>query len=77
MGTPKSSVPAEWIEQVILLIRGQKVMLDRDLAKLYGIETKVLKQAVRRNKKRFPSDFMLELTKEEFKILRSQIVTSS
>ena len=77
MGTPRSSVPAEWIEQVILLIRGQKVMLDRDLAKLYGIETKVLKQAVRRNKKRFPSDFLLELTKKEFKILRSQIVTSS
>ncbi len=77
MGTPKSSVPAECIEQAIILIRWQKVILDRDLAKLYEIETKVLKQAVRRNKKRFPSDFLLELTKEEFKILRSQIVTSS
>ena len=52
-------------------------MLDRDLAELYGIETKVLKQAVRRNIKRFPGDFMFELTKEEFTILRSQIVTSS
>ena len=52
-------------------------MLDRDLAELYGIETKVLKQAVRRNMKRFPGDFMFELTKEEFTILRSQIVTSS
>ena len=77
MGKPNSSVPAELIEKAILLIRGKKVMLDRDLAKLYGIETKVLKQAVRRNKKRFPSDFMRELTKEEFKTLRSQIVTSS
>ena len=52
-------------------------MLDRDLAKLYGIKTKVLKQAVKRNAKRFPVDFMFELTKEEFEILRSQIVTSS
>ena len=77
MVKPNSSVPAELIEKAIFLIRGKKVMLDRDLAKLYGIETKVLKQAVRRNKKRFPSDFMRELTKEEFKILRSQIVTSS
>ena len=77
MGKPNSSVPAELIEKAILLIRGQKVMLDRDLAKLYRIETKALKQAVRRNKKRFPRDFMLELTKEEFKTLRSQIVTSS
>jgi len=77
MVKPKSSVPAKRIEQAILLIRSKKVMLDRDLAELYGIETKVLKQAVRRNIKRFPGDFMLELTKEEFTILRSQIVTSS
>ncbi|MEI7597470.1 MAG: ORF6N domain-containing protein [Bacteroidota bacterium] len=52
-------------------------MLDRDLAELYGVETKVLKQAVRRNLKRFPSDFMFELNDEEFQNLRSQIVTSS
>jgi hypothetical protein len=54
-----------------------KVMLDRDLAELYDVETKVLKQAVRRNIGRFPEDFMFELSKEEFKNLRSQIVTSS
>jgi hypothetical protein len=65
------------IEQKIFIIRGQKVMLDKDLAELYGIATKVFKQAVKRNIKRFPADFMFELTKEEFKILRSQIVTSS
>jgi hypothetical protein len=54
-----------------------KVMLDRDLAELYDVETKVLKQAVRRNIDRFPEDFMFELSKEEFKNLRSQFVTSS
>ena len=54
-----------------------KVMLDRDLAELYDVETKILKQAVRRNIDRFPDDFLFELTKEEFTILRSQIVTSS
>jgi hypothetical protein len=52
-------------------------MLDRDLAELYGVETKVLKQAVRRNIKRFPNDIMFELTKDELKNLRSQFVTSS
>ena len=72
-----TSVPMERITSKIYLIRKQKVMLDRDLAELYGVETKVLKQAVRRNIKRFPKDFMFELTKEEFKNLRSQIVTSS
>lgn|SRR5690606_6735931 len=61
----------------IYVIRGQKVMLDRDLASLYGVETKVLKQAVRRNIVRFPDDFMFELTKDEFQSLRSQIVTSN
>ena len=69
--TPKS------IEQLIFLIRGQKVILDRVLAQLYGVETKVLKQAVRRNIDRFPADFMFELTDQEFKNLRSQTVTSS
>lgn len=63
------------IQQKIHEIRGMKVMLDADLAEMYGIETKVLKQAVRRNLQRFPPDFMFELTKSEFKSLRSQIVT--
>jgi hypothetical protein len=61
----------------IYFIRDQKVMLDRDLAELYGVETKVLNQAVRRNIKRFPEDFMFQLTLEEFENLKSQIVTSS
>ncbi|NEW84265.1 MAG: ORF6N domain-containing protein [Mariniphaga sp.] len=61
----------------IFLIRGQKVMLDRDLAELYGLDTKVLKQQVRRNLNRFPDDFMFELTENEFFIMRSQFVTSS
>ena len=69
-------VPLERIERSILLIRGQKVMLDRDLAQLYGVETRVLNQAVRRNIDRFPEDFMFRLTREE--IMRiSQFVTSS
>jgi len=62
------------IETLIYLIRGQKVMLDSDLADLYGVETRALKQAVRRNRNRFPSDFMFELTKEENRALRSQNV---
>jgi hypothetical protein len=74
--TATSIVPIERIEQAIYLIRGQKVMLDRDLARLYGVQTKVLKQAVNRNLKRFPDDFMFVLTPEEFATLRSQIVTS-
>ena len=61
------------IEQMILNIRGYQVMLDRDLASLYGVETKVLNQAVKRNIERFPDDFRFQLTKEE--CLRSQIVT--
>jgi phage regulator Rha-like protein len=68
-------VPIEAIAGKIYLIRGHKVMLDRDLAELYGIETRTLKQAVRRNTGRFPSDFMFELTNEEEDSLRSQIVT--
>lgn len=67
----------ELVRSKIYEIRGQKVMLDRDLAMLYGIETKVLKQAVKRNLKRFPSDFMFELTPDEVECLRSQIVTSN
>jgi hypothetical protein len=60
----------------IYFIRGQKVMLDRDLAELYDVETKRLKEAVKRNIARFPEDFMFEMTKEEFKIWRTQFATS-
>ena len=65
------------IQNKIYEIRGQKVMLDFELAELYGSETKRLKEAVRRNLKRFPCDFMFELTKEEFESLRSQIASSN
>jgi hypothetical protein len=67
-------ISVQRIERLIYVIRGQKVMLDNDLAELYGVETRVLKQAVRRNMKRFPNDFMFELTKEENQSLRSQNV---
>jgi len=70
------SVPIENITGKIYQVRGHNVMLDRDLAELYEVETKVLKQAVRRNIDRFPSDFMFELTDTEFKNWRSQFVTS-
>lgn len=70
-------VVIERIEQKILLIRGKKVMLDRDLAKLYNVPTRILNQAVRRNISRFPQDFMFQLTKSEFKDWKSQIVTSN
>ena len=72
----KSLIPMEIIEQKIFLIRGQKVMLDRDLAQLYGVETRVLNQAVRRNIDRFPADFMFSLTRDEI-IRISQFVISS
>ncbi|MEX0964385.1 MAG: ORF6N domain-containing protein [Pseudohongiellaceae bacterium] len=65
------------IQQRILIIRGHKVLLDNTLAELYGVETKVLLQAVKRNIKRFPEDFMISLTNQEFNNLRSQTVTSS
>ena len=65
------------VQNLIYEIRGQKVMLDSDLAKLYQVETKVLNQAVRRNIKRFPVDFMFQLDNKEFANLKSQIVTSS
>lgn len=67
----------ELISNKIYFIRNQKVMLDRDLALLYGIETRVLKQAVKRNISRFPEDFMFELNKSEFENWRSQFVTSN
>jgi hypothetical protein len=74
--TGTSLIPSERIERKIYLIRGEKVMLDRDLAELYGVETRVLNQAVTRNRDRFPPDFMFELTREEIAGI-SQIVTSS
>ena len=77
MAKKKSLVPVERIEQAIVLIRGQKVMLDRDLAELYGVTTKAFKQAVKRNIDRFPADFMFILSHQEFTDLRSQFVTSS
>lgn len=70
-------IPVERITNKIYFIRKQKVMLDRDLAELYGVETKRLKEQVKRNIERFPEDFMFELTKKEFQNLRSQIATSS
>lgn len=66
----------EHVERNILLIRGHRVMLDTDLAKLYGVPTKVLNQALKRNTTRFPADFMFQLTSEETTTLRSQTVTS-
>ena len=72
-----SIIPVERIASRIYLIRGEKVMLDKDLADLYEIETKVLVQAVKRNLDRFPQDFMFQLSELEFENLRSQIVTSS
>jgi ORF6N domain len=69
--TDNTLLPAERIETVILLIRGEKVILDVDLASLYEVETRVLVQAVKRHTNRFPSDFMFQLSKEEFSRLRS------
>ncbi|HVC96477.1 MAG TPA: ORF6N domain-containing protein [Pirellulales bacterium] len=73
----KVLIEIERIESAILLIRGQKVMLDADLASLYDVPTKALNQAVRRNSDRFPPDFMLRLTADEVEEMRSQFVTAS
>ncbi|MDD4872750.1 MAG: ORF6N domain-containing protein [Kiritimatiellae bacterium] len=70
-------IPIEQVQSTIFLLRGQRVMLDADLAVLYGVETKALKRAVNRNRDRFPSDFMFVLTPQEFTNLRCQIGTSS
>ena len=70
-----SLIPAERIERSILLIRGQKVLLDSDLASLYGVTTKRLNEQVKRNAERFPVDFMFQLNAEEYKALRSQLAT--
>jgi hypothetical protein len=77
MVSKQSLIPSDRIEKAIFLIREQKVMLDADLAALYGVGTKVLVQAVKRNLERFPEDFMFQLSEEEFADLRSQLVTSS
>jgi hypothetical protein len=77
MDRQASLVPLERIERVILLVRGEKVMLDRDLAELYGIETGALNRAVKRNASRFPTDFMLQITPKEEEILKCQIGISS
>ena len=73
----RSIIPIERIEKVIYIMRGHKILLDRDLALLYNVETRALVQAVKRNIERFPDDFMFQLTKEEFKNWKSQIVTSN
>ena len=70
-------VPAERIARCILVIRGRKVLLDADLAVLYGVPTKALVQAVKRNPERFPADFLFQIDRREFDRLRSQIVTSN
>jgi phage regulator Rha-like protein len=73
----KTLILVEMIEKKILLIRGEKFMLDADLAELYGVETKMLVRAVKRNIDRFPEDFMIQLNKDEFENLRFQFGTSS
>ena len=73
----KALIPVEMIERKIYLIRSEKVMLSSNLAELYGVEPKVLIQAVKRNIERLPEDFMFQLSNQEFTNLKSQIVTSS
>src|SRR5436309_6846458 len=77
MADETSSVPLERIETWIYLVRGQRVMLSTHLSELYGVEPRVLVQAVKRNLERFPEDFLFQLTQGEFANLKSQIVTSS
>jgi hypothetical protein len=75
--TTEIAIPEETLMNRIYLIRGVKMMLDKNLAELYGVETKVLNQSVKLNSKRFPDDFMFQLSTQEFEILRSQFATSS
>ncbi|MEE8410155.1 MAG: ORF6N domain-containing protein [Myxococcota bacterium] len=77
MPKSKALIPQQRIENAILLVRGQKVLLDADLAELYGVETKALVRAMKRNQDRFPADFMFQLSKQEFENLRSHFGTSS
>lgn len=74
---PTDIISENRIFNIIMIIRGKKVILDSDLAKLYGVETRRLNEQVRRNINKFPSDFMFQLTNDEFKNLKSQIATSS
>ncbi len=76
MAAKKISIPLERVERLILVVRGQRVMLDADLAKLYGVETKALNRAHARNRARFPTDFAFQLTEAEFTDLRCQFGTS-
>lgn len=76
MGETQALVPAERIERVILVLRGEKVILDSEIAQLYEVETKVLIRAMKRNLGRFPPDFMFQLTREELEFLRCQSGTS-
>jgi len=77
MVADSSLVTVDRIQNIIYLIRGQKVLLDRDLAALYGVETRVLNQAVRRNKDRFPQDFMFALTREEIMRISQTVISSN
>lgn len=76
MAQPKVTIPLERVERLILVIRGNRVMLDADLAELYGVETKTLNRAFARNRSRFPQDFAFQLTQAEFVDLRCQFGTS-
>lgn len=77
MGKKEITIPEEVVMSKIYQLRGRKIMIDRDLAELYEVETRVLNQAVRRNEKRFPEDFMFRMSKEEMKDWISQIVISN
>jgi phage regulator Rha-like protein len=77
MRTKTSVIPQPSVEQIIQTIRGQRVILDADLAAVYGVPTKRLNEAVRRNMERFPTDFVFQLAKQEASVLRSQFATSS
>ncbi len=77
IGNPKELVSEKRILKIIMVIRGEKVTWDSDLAALYGVETRRLNEQVRRNIEKFPEDFMFHLTKEEFENLKSQFATSS
>lgn len=77
MAKKRSLLPAKRIERSILVLRGEKVILDADIAELYGVETRTLVQAMKRNLDRFPPDFMFQLTPDEVESLRSQIVISN
>ena len=76
MSENNNLISSERVENVIFTIRGYKILMDTHLAELYGVETRVLIQAVKRNEDRFPTDFMFQLTQNEFDSLRSQIVIS-